>query len=119
MGVLTAEQVDPVRVEVDATGEGVLDTLVSRGVIGATEVAQAKASTFGVEYVPLGEMKLSDDVISAVPRHIAKRFNAVPIYRQDGSVAVAIADPSDLDTLDGLRHALNMDVEPRVATPED
>ncbi|MDB6040008.1 MAG: type secretion system protein [Verrucomicrobiales bacterium] len=119
MGVLSAEQVDPVRAEVDATGEGVLDTLVTRGVIGAAEVAQAKASTFGVEYVALGDMKLSDDVISAIPRHIAKRFNAVPIFRQDGSVAVAIADPSDLDTLDGLRHALNMDVEPRVSTPED
>jgi hypothetical protein len=56
MGVLSAEQVDPVRAEVDATGEGVLDTLVTRGVIGAAEVAQAKASTFGVEYVALGEM---------------------------------------------------------------
>jgi len=34
-------------------------------------------------------------------------------------VTVALSDPSDLDTLDSLRHLLNMEVEPRVASPED
>jgi general secretion pathway protein E/type IV pilus assembly protein PilB len=32
---------------------------------------------------------------------------------------VALSDPSDLDTLDSLRHLLNLEVEPRVASPED
>src|SRR6058998_356328 len=64
-------------------------------------------------------MRLTDDVISAVPRHIAKKYNVVPIYRHDNTVTVALSDPSDLDTLDSLRHLLNMEVEPRVASPQD
>jgi len=119
MGLVTDEQLSPIRQEADSTGEGLVDTLVAKKIISAGQVAQAKASQFGVEFVNLGEMRLTDDVISAVPRHIAKKYNVVPVYRHDNTVTVALSDPSDLDTLDSLRHLLNMEVEPRVASPED
>ncbi|MDX1953536.1 MAG: ATPase, T2SS/T4P/T4SS family [Verrucomicrobiota bacterium] len=119
MAVLTHEQVDSVREEADSTGEGLLDTLISKGILRSAEVAQAKAAASGVEYVPLGDMKLTDDVIAAVPRHIAKKYNAIPVFLSDGTVSVAIADPTDLDALDGLRHSLNMEVDPRVAAPDE
>jgi general secretion pathway protein E/type IV pilus assembly protein PilB len=119
MGLVTDEQLGPLRQEADSTGEGLVDTLVAKKIISAGQVAQAKASQFGVEFVNLGEMRLTDDVISAVPRHIAKKYNVVPVYRHDNTVTVALSDPSDLDTLDSLRHLLNMEVEPRVASPED
>jgi type IV pilus assembly protein PilB len=119
MGLLVASDVETARVEADSTGEGVLDTLIKQGVLRSADVATAKAAQYGVEYVPLGEMKLTDDVIAAIPRHIAKKYNVVPVYRTETGVAVALADPSDLDTLDALQHNLNMDIEARVATPED
>src|SRR5204862_4390262 len=119
MGLVTDEQLSPIKQEADSTGEGLVDTLVAKKIISAGQVAQAKAAQFGVEFVTLGEMRLPDEVISAVPRHIAKKYNVVPIYRHDNTVTVAVSDPSDLDTLDSLRHLLNMEVEPRVASPDD
>jgi general secretion pathway protein E/type IV pilus assembly protein PilB len=119
MGLVTDDQLGPIRQEADSTGEGLVDTLVAKKLISAGQVAQAKAAQFGVEFVNLGEMRLPDDVISAVPRHIAKKYNVVPVYRHDNTVTVALSDPADLDTLDSLRHLLNMEVEPRVASPED
>jgi general secretion pathway protein E/type IV pilus assembly protein PilB len=119
MGLVTDEQLGPIRQEADSTGEGLVDTLVAKKIISAGQVAQAKAAQFGVEFVNLGDMRLTDDVISAVPRHIAKKYNVVPVYRHDNTVTVALCDPSDLDTLDSIRHLLNMEVEPRVASPED
>jgi type IV pilus assembly protein PilB len=35
------------------------------------------------------------------------------------TVAVALADPTDLDALDGLSHAINLTVEPKVAAPDE
>ncbi|MGV3772568.1 MAG: GspE/PulE family protein [Verrucomicrobiales bacterium] len=119
MGLLTSEQVEGARAEADSTGEGVLDTLVSKGELRSADVATAKAAQYGVEFVSLGEMRLTDDVIAAVPRHVAKKYNVVPIYNLEESVVVALADPTDLDALDGLQHAINKTVEARVATPED
>ena len=119
MALLTSEQVDEARNEADATGEGVIDTLVAKGALKSSQVAQAKAANFGVEYVDLSELKLTDDVIAMVPRHIAKKFSAVPVYKVDEmTVAIALADPTDLDTLDGLGHALNLTVEAKVAAPD-
>jgi general secretion pathway protein E/type IV pilus assembly protein PilB len=119
MGLLMSSDIESARVEADSTGEGVIDTLVKQGVIASSQVAAAKAAQLGVEFIPLGEMKIADDAIAAVPRHVAKRFNVVPVYKTETGVVVALADPSDLDALDGLAHAINMDVEARVATPED
>jgi len=119
MGLLSTGVVDVARAEADQSGEGVIDTLVSKGELRSADVASAKAAQFGVEYIPLSEMKLTDDVIAAVPRHVAKKFNVVPVYKTDTGVVVALSDPSDLDVIDGLQHALSMDVETRVSTPED
>jgi len=119
MGLLMSSDIEEARVEADNTGEGVIDTLVKKGVIASSQVATAKAAQLGVEFIPLAEMKIADDAIAAIPRHVAKRFNVVPVYKTDTGVIVAVADPSDLDALDGLQHAINMEVEARVATPED
>ncbi len=53
MGYVTEEQLGPVRTEADSTGEGVVDTLVTRKVLTPSQVAQAKAAQFGVEFVNL------------------------------------------------------------------
>jgi type IV pilus assembly protein PilB len=119
MGLVTNEQLDAARTEADSTGEGIVDTLVAKKVITSADVARAKAAQFNAEFVSLGDMRLTDEVISAVPRHIAKRFNVVPVYKDGGTVKVAMSDPSDLDTIDGLQHALNMQVEVLVASPDD
>ena len=55
-----------------------------------------------------------------IPRHVAKKFNAIPVGQSDsGAVIVALSDPSDIDTVDGLRHAINRDVELRVTSSID
>ena len=120
MGYVTNEQLAPIRQEADSTGEGVVDTLLAKEVLSPAVVAQAKATHFGAEFIQLSDLKLTDEVLAAVPRHVAKRFNVVPVRKEANTVVVAMADPSDLDTLDGLQHALNnMEVTPAVASPED
>ncbi|HVY72108.1 MAG TPA: type II/IV secretion system protein, partial [Verrucomicrobiae bacterium] len=74
MGVVNNEQLDQARQEADSSGEGVVDTLVAKKFVRSADVAQAKASTSGVEYINLGSMRLEDDVIKSVPGPIAKRF---------------------------------------------
>jgi len=119
MGLVTREQLDAIQADAEAAGEGLLDTLVKQGQMDAAMVTMAKATYFGVESVPLADMRLSDDVISAIPRHIAKKYNAIPVAVGDGSVAVALSDPSDIEAIDGLQVALGKTVELRVASPSD
>ncbi len=120
LGLLTHEQVDAGRAEAEANGEGVLDTIVKGGSLDPGMVTMAKATYFGVEAVSLSELQLGDSVIGLIPRHVAKRFNAVPVGESDsGAVIVALADPSDIDAVDGLRHALNKEIELRVTSGQE
>ncbi|MEW6303602.1 MAG: ATPase, T2SS/T4P/T4SS family [Verrucomicrobiota bacterium] len=118
MGWLTNQQVDQLRQEAESTGEGLVDLAVNKKLISGSAVAQAKAAQFGAEYIELGDMRLTDEVIQALPRNIAKRYKAIPIFVHPGSITVAISDPSDLDTIDGLHHYLKTEVEIKVATDE-
>jgi general secretion pathway protein E/type IV pilus assembly protein PilB len=119
LGYLTHGDLATYQSEAAAAGLGVVDLLLERKLITPGILATAKGAHFGVEVVNLGEMRLEDDVISAIPRHIAKRYKVVPVYKHGTSIAIAISDPSDLDTIDSLHHLLKSDIELRVATDDD
>ena len=118
LGFVTHQQVDALRSEADAAGVGVVDLLLDRRTITTNDLANAKAAHFGVEVVNLAELKLDDSVIAAVPRHIAKRYRCIPVYRHGNTLGIAIADPSDLDTIDSLHHLLNAEIEIKIASEE-
>ena len=119
LGYVTQDQVEEVRADAESTGEGLVHMLVTRGVLDARMVTQAKAAHFGVEVVDLASIQLDDEVIASVPRHIAKRYRVVPLYKHGNSLAVVVSDPSDLNTIDTLNHLLNADLEIKVASEEE
>ncbi len=120
MGLLAHEQVDEGRAKPRSPARACSTRWSKGGSLIPSMVTMAKATYFGVESVNLGELRLADDdAINAVPRHVAKKFNAIPVGQSDGTVIVALSDPSDIDALDGLRHALNKDIELRVTSSED
>ena len=114
LGFTNADQVAKARTE--SGGVGVVDFLVANKVIRPADVTQAKAAQFGAEVVNLGAMKIEDDIIAIIPRHIAKKYRAIPLFKTDTKVAVAIADPSDINTIDSLTHLLGGEIDPKVAS---
>ena len=117
LGFTNAEQVATARTE--SGGAGVVDYLVANKHIRPADVTQAKAAQFGAEVVHLAGMKIEDEVISIIPRHVAKKYRVIPVFQSDHKVAVAIADPSDLNTIDSLTHLLGKEIELRVASEGD
>ena len=119
LGFTNAEQVAKAREEANAAGVGVVDLLVANKVIRPADVTQAKAAQFGAEVVNLAVLPISDDVIAIIPRQTAKKYRVIPVFKTEGKVAVATADPSDLNTIDSLSHLLGAEIELRVASEQD
>src|SRR5512147_2171063 len=107
LGFVSPQQVVGLRTEAQAAGVGVVDLMVANKVIRPADVTQAKAAHFGAEVVNLSDIKIDDEVIAAIPRHVARKYRVVPVFKHDNSLTVAIADPSDLDTMDSLQHLLH------------
>lgn len=119
MGLLTNEQVSKYSAEAEAAGIGVVEHLLAQKVIRPADVAYARAAYFGAEVVNLSELKIPDEVIASVPRHVAKRYKVIPVYKHGDTYGIALSDPSDLATLDALRYILNGEIEPKVSTEEE
>ncbi len=85
------------------------------GKVTQMDVTKALASQFGMDTINLAEYRVPDEVIALVPRHVARRYKIVPVYKHENTLTVAISDPMDVDTVDSLRYILRMNVEPIVA----
>ncbi|HEY9509051.1 MAG TPA: type II/IV secretion system protein, partial [Verrucomicrobiae bacterium] len=107
LGFVSPQQVASLRTEAESAGVGVVDLMLANKLIRPADVTQAKAAHFGAEVVNLGDIRIEDDVIAAVPRHIARKYRVVPVFKHDNTLTVALADPSDLDTIDSLGHLLH------------
>jgi general secretion pathway protein E/type IV pilus assembly protein PilB len=119
LGFVTPDQVASLRQEAQSAGVGVVDLMVANKVIRPADVTQAKAAHFGAEVVNLADLKIEDEVIASIPRHIARKYRVVPVFKHDNAITVAIADPSDLDTIDSLTHLLHAEVNLQVASDSD
>jgi general secretion pathway protein E/type IV pilus assembly protein PilB len=119
MGYVTHGQVKSLRAEAESNGAGVVDLMLERKTITPAVLAQAKAAHFGFEVVSLSDLRLDDELISSVSRTVAKRYRVIPVHRHGNHLAVALADPSDLNTIDSLQHLLRVEIEPKVATEEE
>jgi general secretion pathway protein E/type IV pilus assembly protein PilB len=119
LGYVTPEQLEPLRAEVNSSGKGLVDLLLERNLVRPADVAAARAAHFGAEFVRLSDMKIDDEVIAAIPRHIAKRYRVIPVYKRGNHLTIALADPSDIETLDTLQHLLKAELTVNVATEED
>jgi len=120
LGFVTSPQVEAARAEAKAAGVGVVDLLVANKTIRPADVTQAKAAQFGAEVVHLGGMQLPEDVIATVSRDIARKYRVIPVYKHENGVTIALADPSDLATVDSLSHLLRAEtINIQVASEQD
>lgn len=119
LGLVTAEQVAKSRAEAEASNVGLIDLMLASKIIKPADVIQAKAAQFGAEVVHLAGTKIPDEVIAIIPRHLAKKYRVIPVLKDEGKIAVATSDPSDLNVIDTLTHLLNAEIELRVASEQD
>ena len=68
MGLVNNQQLAAAREETGLQRRGPC-CIFYRKIVRPVDVAQAKAAHFGYEFINLSEMRLTDDVIAAVPRN--------------------------------------------------
>src|SRR5213594_3332523 len=68
------------------------------------ERARDIARRYRCEFIDLSDFQLHHDLFEKIPVHLMFRYNFVPLEETaDGRLAIAIADPSQLMTLDVIR----------------
>ncbi len=75
-----------------------------------------EAPGFYGDKIDLSAVDFSADLLRSIPAPMALRYRVLPVFEtSSGGLGVALADPSDIDTVDSLAHLLHRDLELRAA----
>jgi type IV pilus assembly protein PilB len=96
------------------------EVLVAQGVLRPDQLARVVAERFGLDYVDLSVYDLDMGAVHLVGADAAKRYRAVPVgFAEDGALLLAMADPTNVLTIDDVAMITGRRVRVGVASVED
>lgn len=99
-GVATREQIEAAR---GAHADARIDqALIRSGAVTEDRILRALSHEFGMEYIDLKEVEVDTELLGRFPTSSIYRHSLLPLYRENGHVVVATADPLNLEGLDEL-----------------
>jgi type IV pilus assembly protein PilB len=94
--------------------------LVEQGVLRHDQLARAVAERFGLDYIDLSVYDLDMGAVNLIRAETAKRYQAVPVgYTDDGTLLLAMADPTNVLTIDDVAMMTGRRVRVAAASVED
>ncbi len=79
--------------------------------VSEEEKTKQLAKRYNVPYIDLSSRFVDRELVQSFPADFLHRSNFVPFERNEDTVKVAIADPSDIATIDAIESHLGMEVE--------
>jgi type IV pilus assembly protein PilB len=94
--------------------------LVEQGVLRQDQLARVVAERFGLDYVDLSVYEPDMGAVNLLSAEAIKRYQAVPVsFTEDGSLLLAMADPTNILSIDDIAMITNRRVRVAAASAED
>ena len=117
-GLVTPDKLALVRGRAQQGGS-LSQAILDEGVATSEGIARALATRFQLPLVDLAVNPVDDDAAKQVPLHVLERIVAIPYNLDNGTLRIAVADPSNVHAIDELRLATRFPLEIGVAGRED
>jgi hypothetical protein len=101
------------------TGGPIGQILVDLGLITDRDLVELLAEQLRMHVIDLSRVEADRETLARLPKHDARRLAALPLRRVDGHIDVAVADPSDEDSVNELMARLGAPLRLLLATRAD
>jgi type IV pilus assembly protein PilB len=115
MGAITPAEVNLILNRMTVVGRRFGETGIAEGLFKEGTLAQGLARQFQLEYLDLDTFSLDSELMTSLPSGLPIRFNFVPVRQEENALVIAIADPTDVTTLDNLELLLDTPLVLQVA----
>jgi type IV pilus assembly protein PilB len=120
LGFAGREQVEEAVAVARAQGRPTGQVLVEQGVLRQDQLARVVAERFGLDYVDLAVYELDMGAVNLISSDSAKRYQAVPVgFTDDGTLLLAMADPTNVLTIDDVAMMTGRRIRAAAASVED
>jgi type IV pilus assembly protein PilB len=94
--------------------------LVEQGILRQDQLARVVAERFGLEYIDLSSYEPDMGAVNLLSSEAIKRYQAVPVrFMDDGALLLAMADPTNILSIDDIAMITNRRVRVAAASAED
>src|SRR2546425_13300568 len=90
--------------------------MTTRHSVTEQEMACSMGRCLNTPPINLTRLRVPEEVMSLLPREMAKANKLVPIARLDGKLFVAMADPTNVLAVDDLKRRVQLEIVPMIAT---
>ncbi|MBI4434662.1 hypothetical protein HY635_02495, partial [Candidatus Uhrbacteria bacterium] len=99
-------------------GQPLADVLIARKLMSERALYEACATAMGIPFVDLHDRAIPSEVLLRISAPLAMNRRVIAYEVDDRTLRVAMEDPDDLDTIELLRRATDLEVAPALATPQ-
>ncbi len=118
-GLLTADQLSQASIKADEKGVPLPRYVAEAGMAARGKVYEALAEVYGVPYMDVANFEVSADALRAVPADLAHRYKAMPLFKIEHTLTVAMENPTDVSAIDHLRQKSGCEIDVCLAPAED
>lgn len=115
-GLITEEQLHQGLDEQRKTGLQLGKCFTRLGFLTESKLVDILSAQLDVQHVVLENFNFSRLLIRVVPEEMARKYKAIPLFEKNGIITVAMADPTNLRTIDHLKFKTGKEIEPVIAT---
>ena len=115
-GLLLPNQLEEAITIQKTEGGRLLKILTDRQFVTEQDMVFSMGRCLNTPPVNLSRLRVPEEVMSLVPREMAKANRLVPIARLDGKLFVAMADPTNVLAVDDLKRRVQLEIVPMIAT---
>jgi type IV pilus assembly protein PilB len=115
-GLLLPNQLEEAICIQKSEGGRLLKILTDRQFVTEQDMVFSIGRCLNTPPVNLARLRVPEEVMSIVPREMAKANKLVPIARLDGKLFVAMADPTNVLAVDDLKRRVQLEIVPMIAT---
>lgn len=118
-GITTGPDFEKLAKEAKRLRKQMSDILVERGVIHDNELGQLIADAGGYKFVNLSDHTISNKILTLIPESVARNQRAVVFDKNEKTVSIAFADPTNFEFINNLKKEFDAPVTVFLATEKD
>lgn len=119
-GVATAEQISVLKQEASTSKRPLQEIAIKNEIIDEKTLTKAFAEYAQIPYIEINPNEIKYDIISKIPEHIARQYNAVLFAIDENGVnQLAIDDPDDVEAINFIQKQIGTNTKIFIAPLEN
>jgi len=114
-GIISQQQLHEALREHRRTKERLGTVLARRGLVTEDRLVELLSREHGLPSMDLRQQTFAAEILALVPAHIARKYEVLPISRVDGTLTLAMSDPTNVVAMDDIAATTRLNVLPVIA----